>query len=245
MTGYELVFEHVPLDKRDLAWGSMTYACVDKAKAAQPVPASWDNIVANAPAGYWEERGGIPETIEINGERCFPAEPDGCGHEEIYFLCVGVEGPSELMVIKAFVPCPFVAGKCPACGRSMTHVRWGDDEIYDELQPVPAGANYFHIPDVATAARFAEQGYGGAQLSTKAAATEKVYIVFSYGDPMPITSCKTAELAEEYVAALARLPEGHPLHTEDAIVDELPLLDELPLPLRDPESQVWPPEVAA
>lgn len=67
----------------------------------------------------------------------------------------------------------------------------------------------------------------------------KVYVVFQYGDPMPITSCRTPELAEEYAAALGRLPQNHPLYSPNAVVDELPLLSELPAPLRDPESQVW------
>lgn len=68
----------------------------------------------------------------------------------------------------------------------------------------------------------------------------KVYIVFSYGDPVPITTCVTPELANEYAAALARLPSGHPLRTLDAQVDEIPLLRELPDPLRNPEAQTWP-----
>lgn len=69
--------------------------------------------------------------------------------------------------------------------------------------------------------------------------SEKIFVVFSYGDPMPITSCRTAELADQYADALKRLPEDHPLYTPDAIVDELPLLAELPTPLLNPEAQVW------
>ncbi len=60
---------------------------------------------------------------------------------------------------------------------------------------------------------------------------DKVYVVFSYGDPMPITACATVELAEQYADALALLPADHPLYTEDGIVDELPLNTELPAPL--------------
>jgi hypothetical protein len=66
-----------------------------------------------------------------------------------------------------------------------------------------------------------------------------VYVVFSYGDPMPITSCETSELAEQYAEALGRLPQNHPLYTPNACVDELPLIAELPEPLRDPERQEW------
>lgn len=68
---------------------------------------------------------------------------------------------------------------------------------------------------------------------------EKVYVVFSYGDPMPFAACATSELAEAYADAIGRLPVGHPLRTENAIVDELPLNRELPDPLRDPEAQAW------
>lgn len=66
-----------------------------------------------------------------------------------------------------------------------------------------------------------------------------MFVVFSYGDPMPITACKWPHLAEAYAAALGRLPKHHPLYTENAVVDELPLLSELPLPLREPENQEW------
>ena len=60
---------------------------------------------------------------------------------------------------------------------------------------------------------------------------DRVWVVFSYGDPMPITACSTPEVAKHYAAALALLPDGHPLHTVDAQVDELPLNHELPWPL--------------
>ena len=68
---------------------------------------------------------------------------------------------------------------------------------------------------------------------------EKIYVVFSYGDPMPMAACATSEVAEAYAAALGRLPNNHPLYTELAQVDELPLNSELPEPLRNPEAQVW------
>lgn len=69
--------------------------------------------------------------------------------------------------------------------------------------------------------------------------SEKVYVVFSYGDPMPFAACATRELAEAYADAIGQLPKSHPLHTADALVDELPLNRELPVPLRDPEAEVW------
>jgi hypothetical protein len=63
----------------------------------------------------------------------------------------------------------------------------------------------------------------------------KVYVVFSYGDPMPITTCADAETAEHYAAALGMLPHDHPLYTSDAQVDEVPLNWSLPAPL----AAVW------
>ena len=67
--------------------------------------------------------------------------------------------------------------------------------------------------------------------------TRSIFVVFSYGDPMPITACTTPELASAYAEALSRLPEGHALRTLDAQIDELPLLDAMPAPLLDPEHQ--------
>ncbi len=63
----------------------------------------------------------------------------------------------------------------------------------------------------------------------------KVYVVFSYGDPMPITTCADSETAEHYAAALGMLPPDHPLYTRDAQVDEVPLNWTLPAPL----AEVW------
>jgi hypothetical protein len=152
-------------DRRDLVWGSMTYGCTDTATPARPVPPGWDRIVEQAPAGYWDERGGVPETIELDGRRFFPAKPAGCGHEERYYLGLGVEGPGELRERMAFIPCPFVAGSCPRCGRSMSHVRWSDDETFDEpYGPPPSGARYFRVPDETQAREWASKGYGGAEL---------------------------------------------------------------------------------
>jgi hypothetical protein len=69
--------------------------------------------------------------------------------------------------------------------------------------------------------------------------TDKIYVVFSYSDPMPFAACVTSQLAEQYADALGRLPSNHPLYTSNAVVDELPLNKELPEPLRNPERQVW------
>jgi hypothetical protein len=172
--GYELVLAHVSEDERDLAWGSMLYTCTDEPTPARSIPPGWDRIVANAPPGYWDERGGVPETIVIDGVECFPAKPGGCGHEERYYLCVGVEGPADLRERSVFIPCPFQAGGCPECGLPMKHDRWNEDETFDELRPVPEGARYFRVPDEKTAREFADENYGGAELVDPHPATRRV-----------------------------------------------------------------------
>lgn len=67
---------------------------------------------------------------------------------------------------------------------------------------------------------------------------EQVYVVFSLGegDPTPITTCLTAELAAEYAAALADLPLNHLMFTADPRVSPIPLLTELPPGLREVQS---------
>lgn len=82
-------------------------------------------------------------------------------------------------------------------------------------------------------------GHSERILDESGSTKRSVFVVFSYGDPMPITSCETPELAEQYADSLGRLPKHHPLYTENACIDELPLLSELPPPLLDPENQEW------
>lgn len=153
-------------DHRDLVWGSMIYACTDKPTGPTSVPPDWDRIVENAPEGYWDERGGPPEiTVDSDGRRWFPPKPGGCGHTTRYYLGVGVEGPPELRERNAFIPCPFVAGSCPKCGLPMSHVRWNEDETFEEpYGTAPAGIRYFRVPDESLQRRNAEQGYSGAEL---------------------------------------------------------------------------------
>lgn len=159
------VVRYLDDDGRELVWGSMIYACTDPPEPSRPVPPSWDNIVAKAPEGYWAARGGVPKTIVVNGVECFPPKAGGCGHEERYYLCVGVEGPPERRERDAYIPCPFIAGSCPQCGLPMKHERWNEDETFDDLRPVPDGARYFRIPDEKLAAEFLrDAAYGGAEL---------------------------------------------------------------------------------
>lgn len=70
--------------------------------------------------------------------------------------------------------------------------------------------------------------------------SRQVYVVFEPDAPFPITVCTNAVLAQSYARALARLPMGHPMRISNAVVDVVPLLDELPAPLQDPENQPLP-----
>lgn len=149
-------------DRRELAWEAMTYSCCDPARAASPVPPSWDNIVENAPEGYWERQGGVPETVEVDGVRCFPARPAGCGFEELRFVGLGVEGPRELRERGAFIASPFVSGECPRCGLPMSHR--GPSRSIDPPARPPTGARMFRVPDREKAEEFAAEGYFGAEL---------------------------------------------------------------------------------
>lgn len=90
----------------------------------------------------------------------------GCSHEERYYLGLGVEGPPEFRHHKVFIPSPFMAGGCVACGGAMQHDRWEEDEEWTEAEwrPAPEGARYFRVPDEATAREFATEGYGGGEL---------------------------------------------------------------------------------
>lgn len=89
----------------------------------------------------------------------------GYGHEERYYLGVGVEGPRDFRERGAYIPCPFIAGSCPQCGLPMKHKRWNEDENFDDLRPVPDGARYFRIPGEKLAAEFLrDAAYGGAEL---------------------------------------------------------------------------------
>lgn len=94
-TRYALIAS-VAGDEAKLAWLTMWYACSDKPTPARPVPPDWDDIVARAPEGYWEERGGVPETYTGVGQRWFRGKPGGCGWERLVYVCVGVEGPKWL-----------------------------------------------------------------------------------------------------------------------------------------------------
>jgi chaperonin GroES len=158
-------------DLRGLAWASMIYGCQDKEKPPQPVPPDWDRIVEKAPEGYWEARGGVPEIIEIDGARYFPAVPAGCGYEEVRYLCVGVEAPRGRADTRVrasypcndhFVPTPFVAGRCPQCGLPMQHIDWYRDREWWPPTNLPKGAPHFRLPLLKEAKESARQGYGGA-----------------------------------------------------------------------------------
>lgn len=61
------------------------------------------------------------------------ADDDGCQtFSHRVELGVGVEGPPEFREDSTYVACAFVAGRCPACGKPLTHVNWKADETYPE-----------------------------------------------------------------------------------------------------------------
>ena len=103
-----------------------------------------------------------------------PHPPEGCGHEERYWLGVGVEGPPTIrarVLLEGFkaskvgyIPCPFYAGRCPNCGGNMAHVSWDVDEAWIEPILAPPSVRYFRVPDEEKERRYRDQGYGGAEL---------------------------------------------------------------------------------
>ena len=143
---------------RDLCWGSMIYVCLGD-----------------------------------SGLGVRDATP-ACGHREPYWLGVGVEGPPDLRkaVLDAlkgmtkrgwedgwseelaerlkpingvsYIPSPFIAGRCPQCRGRMQHGRWGEDTTFQAMQLAPPHVRYFRVPDDRLAQRWANEGYGGAEL---------------------------------------------------------------------------------
>jgi hypothetical protein len=164
----------VGLDYIGMAWGSMVYACADQPTPSRPVPPDWDRFVANAPEGFWDKRGGVPEIVMgadmATGEaiEVFPGKPGGCGYRETRYLCVGVEQPRrnpDVMALYPYtwVPSPLVAGSCPKCGLPMSHVEWRNDEEWWPPKAIPEGAPHFRLPSLEKAHEFAAEGYGGAE----------------------------------------------------------------------------------
>jgi hypothetical protein len=118
-----------------------------------------------------------------------------CGHEELYYLGIGVEGPPEIRKVGlegwepasipfdelderlvahicsvpfAVIPSPFVAGSCPQCyGGTMQHARFQDDVTFEDYQVPPSGTRYFRVPDEDAAEVSIRSGYGGGELVVK------------------------------------------------------------------------------
>lgn len=69
----------------------------------------------------------VNERLDAEGLRgkiwaVFPYQCDSCAHEEWYEVEVGVEGPQEWRDDYTFIACAYVAGRCPSCNGTMTHV---------------------------------------------------------------------------------------------------------------------------
>lgn len=102
-------------------------------------------------------------TYACAGRKPGPHGEGGCGWEHTIHLGVGCEGPTNLKDHKATIPVPFFCGTCPDCGGKLCHVRWGDDEDFRELRPIPDDAPRFLVPTIEEARASAAQNYGGAE----------------------------------------------------------------------------------
>lgn len=160
--GYARVIEVVGEHRDRLVWGNMTYACRGRySRPARPVPPDWDEIVKNAPEGYWEKRGGVPEIVD----GMFPAQLGvvACGYEHKIWLGVGVEGPPSIRALDCCVPSPFYCGKCPQCGGEMVHVRWREDEEFKPRPFTDSDLPRLVVPSPEKAKEYVESGYGGGE----------------------------------------------------------------------------------
>lgn len=158
-------YEHVIAvvgDHTGLAWGAMLYSCTGhEGRGPRPVPPEWDEIVASAPDGYWDARGGVPKIVD----GMFEAEPAAspCGYEAWIWMGVGVEGPEALKERGATIPSPFGAGLCPGCGKgALLHTHWSRDETFATLRAFPDGIGRFVVPSIEKARELADRNYGGA-----------------------------------------------------------------------------------
>lgn len=138
------------------------------------------DVVARAAASTpiaWDGRGGEPpyrlqyaRLLEVVGDAREWAYGSmvyacrDCAWEHRVWLGVGIEGPPALTEHEATIPAPFMAGRCGGCNDGqLSHVRWNDDETWDELRPIPAGQAAFVVPTAEDADRLAQQSYGGAE----------------------------------------------------------------------------------
>lgn len=141
---YRRVRKAIPPRRRRKVWCSMVYRCA-------------------GPKEDVGEKVRQMEDADSKEEAMKVLEESGCGFERRVFLGVGCEGPPELREANLVIPVPMYAGICPRCGSSLQHVRWNEDEAFEEKDP-PEDAAYFVVPGKATAARYAEGGYAGAEL---------------------------------------------------------------------------------
>jgi len=74
-----------------------------------------------------------------------------CGFQWSIWLTLGVEGPTWLRELGAYIACPFYAGTCPnwKCKGQMRHVAGTDrfrDEVFTEPRLVPDDVPRFVLP---------------------------------------------------------------------------------------------------
>jgi hypothetical protein len=99
------------------------------------------------------------------GQRNFdPSKITGCGYEHRIWLGVGVEGPPDAKAQGLVIPSPMFAGSCPKCGGMMGHVRWNEDETWDEPREIPEDVHRLLVPSSRKSKKLAKSNYGGGQL---------------------------------------------------------------------------------
>lgn len=89
-----------------------------------------------------------------------------CGFEHRVWLGLGVEGPPALKGRGLWVPAPFYCGRCPNCTGAVAHVRWHEDEEWEEPRPFERSVPRFLVPSRGKARRYARDNYGGANYVT-------------------------------------------------------------------------------
>lgn len=149
--GAEKAVAVIAAGNRDLAWGTMVYACDGQRDGScSHEERYWLCVGVEGPDDLRAQVNTAAETITAAGWT-----PEFQAQAQRAIDSIG--GMSV-------IPSPFVAGRCPLCARAMSHVRWSDDESFPDFRPVPEGARYFRVPEPAKASEFARQNYGGAEL---------------------------------------------------------------------------------
>lgn len=162
---YRKVRKAVGPRRRGLVWGSMVYGCTGDKEASAKM------MERVRQAGSKEEQAKIMQA------------GSGCGFERRVLLGVGCEGPPALKEAGLTIPVPFMAGVCEECGGGLQHIKWNLDNDYGEERERAVNLAAFLLPGKSTAARYAQEGFGGAELIRTAA--EEAAIKKFHGPRVP------------------------------------------------------------